>query len=396
MTRSSKPRRPRISFIAGDKGRNRVRLYPHPRTGTLYLEYRNEGGAKKRVALGHADFPRGKVQANDLAAALLRHEVAGREHPLTLASLFDNYEREVTPTKRDATQKHDRRARRLFEQVWGSAAAVKELDRRDWDRFIAQRRSGALRPEGRRAPAKEVREGGVRDRQIEHDLRFLMAVCNWAETVRVNGKPMLDRNPFRGFAIPSEANPRRPITTDEEFGRLMEAARSLGPAVELFLLLVHETGHRCTAVGRLRWSDVDLEKGWATWRAEHDKRGFQHAVPLSPKAAEALRAVWRGAARIGDGWVFPSPTEPGKPVRRDLLRDWWQKLEKAARLDRIPGRGWHSLRRKFATDLKHEPLADLCSLGGWRDHNTVLKCYSRPDEGTMRGALDRRAERRNA
>jgi len=52
-----------------------------------------------------------------------------------------------------------------------------------------------------------------------------------------------------------------------------------------------------------------------------------------------LRAARRDAARIGDGWVFPSPTDEAQPIRRDLLRDWWQKLEAAAKLDRIPGRG---------------------------------------------------------
>jgi hypothetical protein len=32
-------------------------------------------------------------------------------------------------------------------------------------------------------------------------------------------------------------------------------------------------------------------------------------------------------------------------------------------------------------------MPDLQSLGGWRDHNTSLKCYMRPDEVTMRNAL---------
>ena len=112
---------------------------------------------------------------------------------------------------------------------------------------------------------------------------------------------------------------------------------------------------------------------------------------------EVLKAARRNAARIGDGWVFPSPTDPEQPVRRDLLRDWWQKLEARAKVDRIQGRGWHSLRRKFATDLKHDtPLVDICALGGWKDSNTVIKCYTRPDEVTMRAALARRAERRAA
>ena len=92
------------------------------------------------------------------------------------------------------------------------------------------------------------------------------------------------------------------------------------------------------------------------WRSARDC-----AVGGTPLGAEAAP---QAAARVGDGWVFPSPTDPEKPIRRDLLRDWWQKLEAGAKLDRIRGRGWHRLRRKCATDMKHDtPIADLCAVG---------------------------------
>jgi len=39
------------------------------------------------------------------------------------------------------------------------------------------------------------------------------------------------------------------------------------------------------------------------------------------------------------------------------------------------------------TEMKHTPLKDLCYLGGWKDPQTVLRCYQRPDEVTMREAL---------
>jgi integrase len=393
MTGSKKPRR--LRYHAGEKGKNRVRLFAH-RSGNMMLEYRDENGAKKRISLQHDDFERGKAAADALAAELRKAKPA-RSDELTLTALFDNYEREVTPTKGDSAQTHDKRARKLFERCWGKDAIVRLLDRCDWDKFIQQRRSGELRPEGgKRKRSKNAKARPVRNRVIEQNLRFLLAVCNWAETVRVKGRPMLERNPFRKFPVPVEKNPDRPLTTDDEFARLANAAKALGPQVELYLLLTHETGHRCTAVGRLRWSDVDLETGWVTWRAAEGNKGYEHSIPLSDAAAEALRAAHKAAARIGDGWVFPSPTEPEKPIRRDLLRDWWQKLEAKAGLERIRGRGWHSLRRKFATDLKHTPMPDLQSLGGWRDHNTILKCYQRPDETTMRSALEKRAERRAA
>jgi len=378
----------------------------------MMLEYRDEVGAKKRISLRHDDFARGKAAAETLAVEL-RNTERLRSSELTLRVLFENYEREVTPTKSASKQAHDKRTLKLFEKCWGSSISVKNLDRRDWDRFIQRRRSGELRHDG-----DDRKKKGVRERVIEYDLRFLLAVCNWAETVRVDGQPMLERNPFRGFPLPVEANTRRPMVTDEEFGRLTAAARQLASLakaptragtgsgkkpwqdVELYLLLAHETGHRCTAIGRLRWSDVDVEKGLMTWRAEFDKIGVEHVVPLSETArlalkgtAEAFHAAQREAGRIGDGWVFPSPTDPEKPVRRDVLRDAWQKLEKLAKLDRVPGRGWHSLRRKFATDRQDQPLKALCSAGGWKDHNTVMKCYIQPDEKTLRAVVERRAQR---
>jgi hypothetical protein len=69
------------------------------------------------------------------------------------------------------------------------------------------------------------------------------------------------------------------------------------------------------------------------------------------------------------------------------VRDWWERAEKLAELAHESRMGWHSLRRKFATELKGMPLKDLCALGGWRGTQTVLTCYQREDEGTMRKAL---------
>ena len=74
MTTAKAAKRRRDSYITGEKGTNRVRLYPDPRNGTLMLEYRDEVGAKRRLSLGHADLTRGKIAANELAADLLKHE----------------------------------------------------------------------------------------------------------------------------------------------------------------------------------------------------------------------------------------------------------------------------------------------------------------------------------
>ena len=66
---------------------------------------------------------------------------------------------------------------------------------------------------------------------------------------------------------------------------------------------------------------------------------------------------------------------------------WWRRAEALAGLERKRGRGWHSLRRKFASDLMDQPLKVLCELGGWRTAQTVLQCYQRPDKERLRKAL---------
>ena len=38
------------------------------------------------------------------------------------------------------------------------------------------------------------------------------------------------------------------------------------------------------------------------------------------------------------------------------------------------------------------PLRDLCDAGGWKDAQTILKCYQQPDEDLIRGALDAREQ----
>jgi hypothetical protein len=89
---------------------------------------------------------------------------------------------------------------------------------------------------------------------------------------------------------------------------------------------------------------------------------------------EAAKLIVSGAPGLAwsdmDGCSLHRPTLR-TPFVVTFLRDCWEKLERKAGLKRVKGRGWHSLRRKFATDLKETPLAALCYLGGWKDAQTV-------------------------
>jgi integrase len=381
--------KPRWSYKAGEKGRNRVRVYFDAPRNVIFAEFyervaQNGGERRCRVSLSHRDREAAKQYAEDLAARFRKEGIPVRAPELTLETLFDIYEREVTPFKSDGKQAHDRRARRLFERCWGRETVVTTLDRRDWDRFIRDRRSGKLKPPG------GYHKGGVRDRQIEYDLRYVVAVCNWGVVVRQAGQPLLAGNPFRGFPVPGEQSINQPITSDREIAAMRAVADQVNPLCPLYLELTYWTGHRRMAVSRLRWSDFDLVSGTVRWTAQHDKTGFEHVVPLEETVLELLRAQRSRTQTIGKAWVFLSPTDRTKPISRNLARDWWERLEQAAGLRHVKGRGWHSLRRRFATDLDHLPMKQLMDLGGWRTPASVVRYQKHTTEQLRAGLKTRR------
>lgn len=374
----------RWSYSTGERGRNRVRAFEHPRTGLIFLEF-SDGGRRRRVALSHRLQEAAKMKADELALAL-RTNAKPLEADPTLQALFDNYVREVSAQKGTSKQKHDRRASKLLTAFFGPDRRASAFSRRDWDGFIAWRYAQG---DGRTGKARGRKVGA---RTVEYDLKFLHTVLNWAVMARDSaGRYLLQRNPLKGMPWPREESPRRPVLTAKDYTAMLKVAPQVDERCALALVLAHETGHRIGAIRRIRWSDVDLEGGAIRWRGEQDKIGFDHTTPLSSEALKALKKERKTRPVIGEAWVFPAPEDGTKPCSPDLLRVWWERTESLAGLKHEPGRGWHSLRRKFATELKDVPLPDLCQLGGWKDPKTILKCYQRPDVGTMRAALASRA-----
>jgi integrase len=206
------------------------------------------------------------------------------------------------------------------------------------------------------------------------------------------GGVFLERDPLDGLPYPKDESPRRPVLNEEHYRALIAASQRVSPLFELALIVAHETGHRIGAIRLLRWCDVDFDKRSIRWRAANDKIGFAHETPLTQAVLSALTRRRLEHPSIGDAWVFPAPGHGSEPCSRHLFRDWWQQGEVLAGISHQTGLGWHSLRRKFATELKHMPLKDLCYLGGWKEPQTVLKCYQQPDELTMRDALARRRQ----
>ncbi|MYH49839.1 MAG: site-specific integrase [Gammaproteobacteria bacterium] len=381
MARSKRSRR---SYSAGEWGRNRVRVFPDPKTGRYQIEWR-ENGRRLTRSLKHRDRSRAKRQADEVAAGFAVHEPNGQTEAepelLTLGTLLDIYGDEVTPTKSERSRRYDRVAMKMFIKVFGRQRKPATLSQRDWDRFIRARRAGKVGPS--RSP--------VSDRTIEKDLRFLLAVLNWATKSRdEEGKLLLDSNPLRGLKVPKEKNPTRVVLSQAEYEALLQASLAMDWRFRVALVVAHETGHRIGAVRQLRWSDIDMERRTIRWRGECAKTGYEHRTPVTAEVLAVLEEARRRNPGIGDAPLLPAPKNPSACIGRSLARDWWDRAEALAGLPPKRLRGWHSLRRKFASDLMNQPLKVLCELGGWKTAETVLQCYQRADEDRLRQALEQR------
>ncbi|MCY3698853.1 MAG: tyrosine-type recombinase/integrase [Gemmatimonadetes bacterium] len=348
------------------------------------IEWR-ENGRRLTRSLKHRDWRRAKRQADQVAAGLIdapNGKAEAEPLPLTLGALFEIYGEEVTPTKARHTQLHDRAATKMFLGFFGNDRDPATLSQRDWDRFIRERRTGKVGPSGR----------PVSDRTVEFDLRFLIAVFNWASKSRdENGRLLLDSNPLTGLKTPKEKNPTRVVLADEEYGALLGVSRRVDWRFHVALVLAHETGHRIGAIRQLRWADIDFEDKTIVWRAKHEKTGYEHVTPMTDEAVVALEeAAQRRGSDAGDSPVLPAIRDATRCAGLSLVRRWWDTAQVLAGLEPRRGRGWHSLRRKFASDLMALPLKVLCELGGWKEAQTVLRCYQQADAGQLRKALDSR------
>jgi hypothetical protein len=149
-------------------------------------------------------------------------------------------------------------------------------------------------------------------------------------------------------------------------------------------------GHTTLAYGKFLF-DWD-------WRAA--EQGFRRAIALNPAYATAHH--WYGDYLGGwgnlEGYLHelrraqaldPLSRQIGTEVGRALYALRW--LKQAYELSGLPkpdGSLWHAFRRLWATERKHLPVTDVAAAGGWKDTSTLLKCYQRPDEVTLRSVVE--------
>ena len=203
--------------------------------------------------------------------------------PLTLAALAELYEVHGLHGV-GASYRRDQVAKlRRFSAFLGGERRVISLCKSDIRKFEAHRL-----------------KGGVRRSTVHGDLDALKIACTWAaEHKRVDGQPLLDRNPLAKVRVQRDT-PRRPWCTPERYERLLGVADQLPPAFGVVLSVAWESGRRLGAILRLNWRDVDFEgsekhpHGAIRWDAGRtgSNKAHEQVIPMNLPARQALQR-WR-------------------------------------------------------------------------------------------------------
>jgi integrase len=380
------------SYLAGERGKNRVRALEAK--GKLWLEWKDENDRKRRVLLPTIDRAVAVSKAEEAAQALLRASDVGPEVP-TLQQLLNEYLAKRTPLKGGSKKNHDRRAARLFLACFGPGRRPETLNRIDWENFIDARRHG-------RIPGHPP----VGERQIAYDLKFMIAVLNWAMGAGVNGRSYLAANPWSaerrralGLKMPRPVPKPQPTMTSELHERLIEHAPDW--RFRLAMILGRGTISRNGSVRFLKWADIDFERRTIRWRGEYQKdtcsMGEDRCTPLSEDMVRALRAA--EVQGIGEAWIFPSPRDPRKACSRHVMQGWLKAAKRRlfdgiedpeaceAMRVALAGVGFHAQKRYAVRAHRHLPPKVLEALARTK-YKTLVEVYDHVDVDEMRAYVE--------
>jgi integrase len=141
--------------------------------------------------------------------------------------------------------------------------------------------------------------------------------------------------------------------------------------------------------------DADTPHGSIKWPKRIDKQEIEVVVPMTAEARAIIdrilidRELLDETLRHQDSeYLFPSPTDPHKPVSKDLASDWLERAEAAAGVRKLDGSLWHAYRRGWVSERKHLSDTDVAAVGGWTGTDTLKKCYQLPDDDSMLEVLE--------
>jgi integrase len=276
----------------------------------------------------------------------------------TVTDLIERYHTTILPQKRHSTTRNQ----------------IKQLEW--WKQHIGHLRLCDVTP----AVLSSARDDLLQTRSPATTTRYLAALSH-AFTVGMKEWQWLDDNPFRRVSTPKEPRGRVRFLSDEERGSLLAACKA-SPSRHLYLvvLLALSTGARKGEILNLRWPDVDLRQGRATF--QDTKNRERRSVPLTGPALELMRQ-YNKVRRIDTGLVFASD-QKNTPV--EIKRAWYTAFKHAE----IADFKFHDLRHSAASYLAMS-AASLAEIAEILGHKTLsmVKRYAHLSEAHTAGVVAR-------
>mgnify|MGYP000851692829 CR=1 FL=1 len=186
---------------------------------------------------------------------------------------------------------------------------------------------------------------------IKHQLVLLRRLFN----VAIKWGMYDGKNPMVQVSMPKLDNQITEYMTDDQIKSLL-ATLETWPCREssAFVKFAMLTGLRRGEIFKLRWGDVDLERGFITLR--EPKGGKTTMLPVSKEALDVLKSL-----PLQGEFVFPGK---GERMRTDF-KGPWERIRKAAGLPE--NFRFHGLRHNFASHLVSNGV-DLAVVGELLTH----------------------------
>jgi integrase len=248
---------------------------------------------------------------------------------------------------------------------------LNRLSQSDLQQFYAKEKT-----DGRKLHAK-IYGKGLSDRTI----RGIHANCRTA-LQRAVQDGLIRTNPAVGCKLPPKKAREMQVLTQNEIIRFLHQAKEEG-YYELFLLELG-TGMRRGEILALKWSDLNFATG--ELRIERQVYIIKAEVIISaPKTKASIRTVILPLSllktlaaykkTVDSEWMFPSPTDNGRPRNPSSVRKRLQLILERAGCKKVR---FHDLRHTFAT-MALENGMDIKTLSAMIGHvsaETTLNIYS--------------------
>ena len=235
---------------------------------------------------------------------------------------------------------------------FGKSRLLSSLEMRDVEKFKAELAKRETRRGKKMAPAT-----------VNRHLALLRSALRLADA---NGY----FHRLKNIRLAPERNARDRIISEDEYARLIKAARS---ELRLAIILGYETAMRLGEILSLTWDRIDTRAGTVLLGSAQTKNGDGRIVPLSEFALEAVKSVPR---RL-NGSLFESKSNTISPA-----------FGKLARSLGIINVRFHDTRHTCLTRLRRGGV-DIITIAAISGHKTLamVRRYQTINEGDLRAAI---------